>query len=342
MTAAPLAATRPAVPPPAIWGRAGHFDGPPDFNDRFRLARAMAEDSGDMLPKPYRGKAGAVLVVIQAAMGLDIPIVTAIGHLRWEDGRSGMSAQLMHGLILRAGHSVQVLERTDKVVRMALERCDGRPGGEVEWRISEAIGAGLTSRNTWKFYPVDMLWARCLSRLARRWAPDAVHGFGYVLEEMSSLAPADEPHDLTAMDQPVDPDGNALVAPDVEELLADVDGLSVAELQDLWRRAHHGGLLTQKAGVVDGQEVTVNDVLRTLAETAQRREEQMVEAAAADAAAVATQDLTDADTVPAQRSPADSAPAGDGLLPCGCSAAEVLAPDGDHREGCDERAGARF
>ena len=48
---------------------------------------------------------------------------------------------------------------------------DGKPVGTSGFTIQEAKAAGLTNKDNWVKYPSDMLFARALTRGARRFAP---------------------------------------------------------------------------------------------------------------------------------------------------------------------------
>jgi len=53
---------------------------------------------------------------------------------------------------------------------------DGKPVGEAGYTIQEAQAAGLTNKDNWKKYTSDMLFARAISRGARRFAPGIFGG----------------------------------------------------------------------------------------------------------------------------------------------------------------------
>ena len=53
---------------------------------------------------------------------------------------------------------------------------DGRKVGEAGFTIQEAQAAGLTTKDNWKKYTSDMLFARAISRGARRFAPGIFGG----------------------------------------------------------------------------------------------------------------------------------------------------------------------
>lgn len=325
-----MTATIPAQRAP-YFSPAGRYDGPRDL-DGFRLSKALSE-AGATLPSIYHDSPGNVLVAIQKAIALDVPVATALDNFVFSQGKSGMKAQLMHALILRAGHKITVLEHTNKRVAMRLERCDGRDPIDVEWKLTEARRAGLLRHSQWQQYPGDCLWARCLSRLARRGAADVVHGMGYVVEEIESMT------DGQALEDSGDetPPESAEPATDVIEILRDVDVLTADELRARRTKAKRAGLLEKHAGYVAGERVTVLEVLNTAGVAAAAREAAAQQAAASDSVAAVSAAERAADSAqPADGAGDETAPAGEGTAGCGCPMAELL-ETGDHREGCEER-----
>lgn len=298
---------KPGGQPPAAALRhlAGRYDGPPDIEGQMKLAAALAAAHG-AVPPMYRGSPGDVLATIYQARALDVAVAVALQHFHYNDltGKGGMSGSLMWALIVRAGHTIHIIgEPDDRAVEMELVRCDRQPGGRVSWTIGEAAAAKLTSRETWERYPADLLYWRCVSRLARRFASDVVQGLGYVPEELASMTDDDVDEE-----RPVDPD--------IQQLLADLDTHTIEQINALRRRVARQGLGDRYAGTIEGRPVTVNAVIAV-------RAERLLTAAA----------LAVEDTAP----PAPAATPGRALA-CGCDAARVIAT-GDHLDGCSDAQG---
>lgn len=286
------------------------YDGPRDIDGQLRLAESLAR-AHTALPPMYRDSSGDILAGIYNAIALDIPVMSALHHLFYGGGgRAGMSAALMQALILRAGHSIAI-EADNMRATGILTRCDGRPDGTAEWTITEAAVAKLTLNETWLQYPSDCLYARCLARLARRYAADVVLGFGYVPEELSSGVVDEPAANAGTVERPVDPE--------VAEFLADVDTLTYAETVKKMHAAKDGGLDGRYAGDVGGSPLTVMQVLvnhATLPGTGRETSAPVV----------------------VSEVPADEAPAGEGTLDCGCLAS-VVASTGSHvPDVCTRRA----
>jgi len=104
----------------------------------------------------------------------------------------------MNGLIRRDGHSIKIVVSTDTECRLLGTRSDG-DSFECSFTIEDAIKAGLAGGNVWKKYPADMLYNRCMSRLARRLFSDVI-GNAYVEGEIreAKLVEDKEKHLLQA------------------------------------------------------------------------------------------------------------------------------------------------
>lgn len=350
----------------------GRYTGPTDVENQLRLSAALARGR-KAIPWQYRDNPGDLLAIIQHALALDIQVATALDNIVFSDaGVGGMRARLMHALILRAGHEIIPTHHDDRICRMVIRRGDGLRGGGAQWTLAEATNAGLLEKkgSPWHGYGPDMLWARCLSRLARRYCPDVILGF-YVTDELDDLPDAelDSADMVTSL---VDADGNPMVAPDVEAFLEDVDRNDEEQLRSRWRQAGQEGLMGAYAGTVDGVTLSVRDLLFAWLADAEGKSRQKAETVAAlgqapldvnaiAAAATPTRHVskaccasTEGDVhdrscgTPEAREqwaarstkpvppPADGddAPAGVGRMSCGCSSAAVLAADGQHQDGC--------
>lgn len=276
------------------------YDGPRDIDGQLRLADVLAK-AKTAVPTMYRDEPGDVLAGIYTAIALNIPVTSALHHLFYGgNGRAGMSAALMQGLILRAGHTVAI-EVNELRAEGILTRCDGRPDGTASWTMAEAAAAKLTLNDIWLQFPTDCLYARCLARLARRFAADVVLGFGYVPEELTNGTVDDGHAAGTTQERPV--------APQVIELLAGFDELDYPATVKLMEAAKRQGLDREYAGEWAGVPLTVMQVLVNHA-TASRPVPQLPAA---------------------EPPPADiaEAPAGQGTLDCGCPAS-VIASTGSH------------
>lgn len=137
--------------------------------------------------KMYRGIGDqfAVMTIMLAARELGIPPMGALnGGIHIINGKTEISARMMAALIFKKGHTIEVVESTPEKCVLKGMRSNGQTQLE-SFFIEEAKQAGLIKDGGgWKKWPKDMLYARCMSRLARRLFPDVI-GMGYVEGEIS-------------------------------------------------------------------------------------------------------------------------------------------------------------
>lgn len=145
----------------------------------------MAENA--VASRMYRGigeKAGVLMIMLAAREMNVAPMMALNGGLNIINGKVEISARLMAALIRRAGHSIQEKKSTDEECVLVGKRMDNGDTIETSFLITEAQRAGLIKEGGgWKKWPKDMLYARALSRLARRLFPDII-GTSYVEGEI--------------------------------------------------------------------------------------------------------------------------------------------------------------
>lgn len=282
------------------------YDGPrldaPGAVDTIKQLAAILAQSVGMIPDRYAGSPANVAAAVLQASRLNIPIMTALTDLYYDDGGMAMKASLIQMLVRRAGHAVIIHGQPDaSSARVEIRRGDNQPGGVVEWTIGEATVAGLVLNETWQLYPADCLFARAVARAARRYAADATGGVAYVPEEIQSGYADGGEADVALADR--------VVSEPVATLLAGLDDADQAGVRDRWQTAVTRGLLNAYAGDgPGGMALTVGGVLRVALEATMPK--------------------------PRRASPTSGAPTGLGGCSGGCSADEVI-DLGNHRPGCD-------
>ena len=137
--------------------------------------------------KLYRalGDESAVMTIMLAARELGIPPMAAINKgINLINGQTEISARQMAALILRQGHIIRKIESTPEKCTLLGIRANNGEQDEETFTLEEAKQAGLIREGgNWKKWPKDMLYARCLSRLARRLFADII-GMSYVEGEI--------------------------------------------------------------------------------------------------------------------------------------------------------------
>ena len=156
---------------------------PPDHE--MMVYNTMAKQAVES--KFYRniGDSSAVMTIMLSARELGIsPMAALNGGLNIIQGKVEISARMMNALIRRAGHSLKTTKCTDTECEIVGKRSDTGDEESATFTLEGAKQAGLVKAGGgWSKYPSDMLYARTLSRLARRLFPDVI-GCAYVEGEI--------------------------------------------------------------------------------------------------------------------------------------------------------------
>lgn len=131
----------------------------------------------------YGGDENKIFMVLLAARELGIPPMLSLNGGIWNiQGKIEISARLMNSMIRRAGHTMSIKSTAQECVIIGKRADTGEEHTETfTWAMAEK--AGLSKGNVWQKYPEDMLYNRCMSRLARRMFPDVI-GTAYVEGEI--------------------------------------------------------------------------------------------------------------------------------------------------------------
>ena len=175
------------------------------YEDTARLGRAMVESG---LFKTAATEAQAI-VQIWAGRELGVGPVEALRGIHIIEGRLALSAGLTGALVKRSRrYNYRITEQNATRCEIAWFEL-GEEAGRSSFTIVEAAAAGLTGKAVWKAYPSDMLFARALTRGARRFCPDVFGGAVYDPEEIGdaieaeySISVADAPGDSPAPPPP--------------------------------------------------------------------------------------------------------------------------------------------
>lgn len=163
---------------------------PKEWEAMVSMATEIA--SSRFVPESYRGDGPSVIAAIQTGRELGIGPMQSLRDIHMIDGRPVFSATLMLAQMRRGG--VRILE-SESTIDRAYIRAERKDTGEiaaVEWTYAEAEvitrrGKKLVDGDNWKNYRADMLWARCVGRLARRLGSDLLAGMVYSSEELRDL-----------------------------------------------------------------------------------------------------------------------------------------------------------
>lgn len=223
-------------------------DVPHDFQRLTEMARLVAASS--LLPGTLRDKPANVAIILMGARALDVPAFWALQSMHVIDGKLTMSADLMRALVIRAGHSFRVLERTaQKAVVEIIRKGDDKPYvAEFTW--DDAKLAELAGKSNWKKYPKAMLVARATSLAVRDHCPDVLFGVVYTPDELGA--------DTDADGNPLD--GQVIEVPtgdQITELVFEISGTTTATFRGVWDNVMKFGWALEK--IPDGGDMSLAD-----------------------------------------------------------------------------------
>ena len=144
----------------------------------------------EFVPVALRGRPAAVLGAVLLGRDYGLGPLEALRTIDVIDGSPSPNAELLLRLYRRAGHRLEVVEHTSAVCRLKGARGDTGEELEAAFSVEDALAAGLVdsidddgrprarSRKgavmPWEAFTSDLLWARAVSRLVRRLAPDCL------------------------------------------------------------------------------------------------------------------------------------------------------------------------
>lgn len=148
------------------------------------------------------GEAGLLSIMLMAReLGLP-PLQSVMGGMSVIQGKVEVSPRMMNTMIRKAGHRLDIIESSDIRCQIKGTRNDTKETYECSYSLEDARKAGLVrSGGGWEKYASDMLFARCLSRLARRLFADVISS-AYVQGELSDGESLDSGEQLSRL-QPV-------------------------------------------------------------------------------------------------------------------------------------------
>ena len=155
-----------------------------DLTEKIEWSRALAPAS--LLPKQYQGNPANLLFAVEYADALGIERINAITSIHVIEGKPSASAELIAGLIRRAGHRLRITGDDTTATAQIIRADDPEFVYEATWTLDRARTAGLAGKAVWKNYPAAMLRARAITEVARMGASDALLGVVYTPEELGA------------------------------------------------------------------------------------------------------------------------------------------------------------
>jgi hypothetical protein len=174
-----------------------------DRQDDWNYAKALAT-AGDQLPRKFQGNPGNVLVAMEYARSLGLPLMQGLIGVQVIDGVPSLSAQTMQALVRRAGHILRIAG-DDKAAWCEIVRKDDPSFTyRAEFTTADAERAGLCKVQAdgsvrarsvtlgkpmpWETHTRAMLKARALSECARMACGDVLAGVAYLPDELATQA----------------------------------------------------------------------------------------------------------------------------------------------------------
>ena len=116
------------------------------------------------------------IVKVMAGAEIGLPPFASMSGIHIVNGKPTLGANLIATLVKNDPRYDYRIKRIDNDMCILTWYENGQPVGESGFTMQEAVAAGLTNKPTWKAYPSDMLFARALTRGARRYAPGIFGG----------------------------------------------------------------------------------------------------------------------------------------------------------------------
>ena len=171
------------------------------FDDAERAARAMAGSGFFQDAK----QANQAIVKILAGQELGFGPFASMTGVAIIQGKPAVGANLQAAAVKRTGkYNYRVIEMSNEVCE--LEFYEGKQSvGKSRFTMQDAVAAGLATKDNWKKWPRNMLFARAISNGVKWYSPDIFNG--------ATVYTPDE------LDAQVDEDGNAVITANVEPLI---------------------------------------------------------------------------------------------------------------------------
>lgn len=130
----------------------------------------------DFVPKEFRGSAGNVTAVILKGKSLGLDPMQSLEMFYVVHGRVGMYSKAMLQLVIRAGHSLVAVERTEQQVTVRARRRGETEYVDYTWSMARAAKAGYASKDKYKTNPMEMLHWKAIAEACKFTFPDVIGG----------------------------------------------------------------------------------------------------------------------------------------------------------------------
>jgi len=213
------------------------------------------------VPTAFRGKPESVYAAVLYGEELGLGPMQSLTQIHVIEGKPSLAPEGMRGLVLKAGHRIDVKTASNDKVVLYGRRADSGSEATVEWTMKDAQLAGLAGRGAWKTYPRAMLMARATSELCRMLFADIIAGLSYTPEEVMSIsgqeyvmvAPETPQTALDAPETPAEPEPAEIVLENVTAPSA----VAEPEIEVSWEEAFPDAVI-HDAEIVEDKPATPN------------------------------------------------------------------------------------
>lgn len=127
-----------------------------------------------------------VAVAILAGREQGLRSIESLNSVFFVNGRPTWTANALAGFVKKSRrYDYRVKTRTETVCELVFSE-KGEEVGTSTWTIKDAERAGLHTKDVWRKYPRQMLFARALSEGVRVYCPDLIAGGAYVVGELDN------------------------------------------------------------------------------------------------------------------------------------------------------------
>ena len=161
-----------------------------ELNVLWRKCQLICAQGNEIVPKHFWGRPEAALSAVLMGRELGLGDMLSLQRIYVVDGKVVLAAELIRGLIRKAGHSLTYTERTDERCTIHGRRADTGDELDVTWTIDDATKAGIAGKRNWQTYPRAMLDARATTEIARALFSDCVGWAVYAPEDFTEVRDA--------------------------------------------------------------------------------------------------------------------------------------------------------
>jgi hypothetical protein len=206
--------------------------------DEFAAIEKITKHAYDSKYFEKLGGISGIFSIIMYAKELGIhPMQALFGGMQNVLGKIQVAPVQMNAMIRRAGHRIDIIECTDKLCTLKGTRAGTDETATVTYTIEMARKAGnVKAGGGYEKYAEDMLWARAMSRLARRLFPDVIGPMyveGEIDEEDGKKKKSKktlEIEEIPDVEEPIAPEPEVVITESHVKDVMDITGITEANL----------------------------------------------------------------------------------------------------------------